>query len=76
MKGLSAKFSQSEELKELLLGTGDYTLAEFAKRDRIYGIGMDDSDYYRFDPSKWYGTEFIRKSFDAGARTACREVKM
>lgn len=62
VKGLSAKFSQSDELKELLLGTGDYTLAEFAKRDRIYGIGMDDSDYYRFDPTKWYGQNLLGKA--------------
>ena len=62
VKGLSAKFSQSDELRELLLATGDYTLAEFAKRDRIYGIGMDDSDYYRFDPSKWYGQNLLGKA--------------
>ena len=43
-KGLQAKFSQNEELKEKLLGTKDAILAECAVRDRIWGIGLSMTD--------------------------------
>ncbi|CAG9956443.1 unnamed protein product [Clonostachys rosea f. rosea IK726] len=37
-----AKFSQNEELRAILLGTGDRELVEAATNDRIWGIGMDE----------------------------------
>lgn len=35
------KFSQDEELKAVLLGTGDRVLVEASPEDRIWGIGFD-----------------------------------
>jgi hypothetical protein len=38
---LEAKFTQHEELRELLLGTGDATLVEHTAKDRYWGDGGD-----------------------------------
>ena len=54
-EGLVAKFSQNEDLKEKLLGTGNDILAECAVKDRIWGIGLSMSDPDRRDMSKWKG---------------------
>ena len=37
---LKEKFGQDEELKALLLRTGDRVLAEAAQKDRVWGIGL------------------------------------
>jgi ribA/ribD-fused uncharacterized protein len=41
MTGLRAKFSQSDSLRALLLGTRDAGLVENSPRDRFWGIGKD-----------------------------------
>jgi len=40
-RGSWLKFSQNEECKEALLGTGDRILIEASPNDRIWGIGFD-----------------------------------
>jgi hypothetical protein len=50
-----AKFSQSEELREFLLGTGDAVLVETSPRDRIWGIGMGARNENSTNPAKWPG---------------------
>ena len=40
---LKAKFTQHEDLKELLLSTGDATIIEDTKNDNYWGNGGDDS---------------------------------
>ena len=39
-----AKFSQNEELKEVLLSTGDKELVEASPYDAIWGIGFDEKN--------------------------------
>ena len=51
-RGLLAKFSQNEELKEKLIGTGDAILAECARKDKIWAIGLGIDDEDRFNISK------------------------
>lgn len=58
-EGLLAKFSQSEELRDRLLSTGDAVLAECAVRDRIWGIGRAMDDPARLDPSMWRGRNLL-----------------
>ena len=58
-KGLQAKFSQNEELKEKLLGTKDAILAECAVRDCIWGIGLSMTDCNRFEKDKWRGQNLL-----------------
>jgi ribA/ribD-fused uncharacterized protein len=40
---IRAKFTQHEDLKELLLSTGDAYLAEHTKNDKFWGDGGDDT---------------------------------
>lgn len=57
--GLIAKFSQNEDLKSALIGTGESLLAECAVKDKIWGIGLSMDDPDRFDPSKWKGQNLL-----------------
>ena len=58
-RGLIAKFSQNEELRQTLKRTGDAVLAECAVRDRIWGIGLSMRDVDRFDMQKWNGQNLL-----------------
>ncbi len=58
-QGLLAKFSQNKELKEKLKSTDNFTLAECAVKDRIWGIGLSMTDEDRFDKSKWKGQNLL-----------------
>ena len=42
--GNYSKFTQNEELKELLLGTGERELVEVDPKDRVWGVGFDAKD--------------------------------
>lgn len=59
LEGLRLKFTQSEELKQKLLDTGDKYLVEFAANDLIYGAGVSDSDPGRFNTSNWRGQNLL-----------------
>lgn len=59
LKGLRAKFTQSDELRDLLLGTGSVILAEFASNDKIYGVGISNSDPNRFNREYWTGQNLL-----------------
>ncbi len=54
-EGLLAKFSQNDELKELLKATGNAILAECAVKDCIWGIGLSMKDPDRLNQTKWKG---------------------
>ena len=58
-EGLLAKFSQDEELKARLAGTGDAVLAECAVHDRIWGIGLSMQDADRLDIGRWKGQNLL-----------------
>ena len=58
-KGLLAKFSQNEDLKEKLLSTGNIILAEAARTDAVWGIGISIKDNARFDMNKWRGKNLL-----------------
>ena len=58
-EGLTAKFSQNEDLKAKLLETKDVILAECAVRDKIWGIGLPMTDEKRFDKDKWKGQNLL-----------------
>lgn len=58
-RGLLEKFRQNEELKEKLLATQPYLLAECAVQDRIWGIGLSMKDEKRLDPAQWKGQNLL-----------------
>ena len=59
---LLAKFSQNEDLKRLLLDTGDSILVECAVKDTIWGIGLSMTNPNRYDKSKWKGKNLLGKA--------------
>lgn len=58
-EGLMAKFTQNWELRQQLLGTGDSILAECARGDLIWGIGLAMDDPGRFDTGCWHGKNLL-----------------
>lgn len=61
-EGVKEKFSQNEDLKIMLLSTGDSVLAECAVHDRVWGIGLSMKDPKRFDESQWRGENLLGKA--------------
>jgi len=58
-KGLLAKFSQNEDLKDRLKSTGEAILAECAGKDLIWGVGLSMKDPDRLDKTKWKGQNLL-----------------
>ena len=59
VRGNQAKFSQNQQLKEFLINTGDNILVEASPRDRIWGVGMGQSNPDAENPSKWRGLNLL-----------------
>ncbi len=58
-RGLMAKFSQNDELRQKLLDTGDAVLVECAGSDKIWACGIRLYDDRRFDASNWTGDNIL-----------------
>lgn len=58
-KGNLLKFSQSARCKEFLLSTGDKILVEASPYDRIWGIGMLETDTRAENPLLWNGENLL-----------------
>lgn len=52
-KGNFLKFSQNEDLKKYLLKTNNLILVEASPFDKIWGIGLSESEAMISDPNKW-----------------------
>lgn len=57
--GNKAKFSQNEDLKNYLIGTGSKILVEASPYDAIWGIGMGEEDEDATNPNKWKGQNLL-----------------
>jgi len=57
--GNIAKFTQDQRLREYLLSTGDRVLVEASPYDRVWGIGLRDSDPDAKNPTKWRGKNLL-----------------
>ena len=58
-EGNMLKFMSNEKLKETLLGTGSKVLVEASPEDKIWGIGLRESDPASKDPFKWKGKNLL-----------------
>ena len=58
-EGLTAKFSQKEDLKAKLKATDNSILAECAVKDRIWGIGLSMNNPDRLQIDKWKGQNLL-----------------
>lgn len=62
--GAREKFKQNDDLKEILMNTGNTTMVEASKFDKIWGIGLSEYDAKKIEPSKWPGLNLLGKVLD------------
>ena len=48
-----------EDIKQVLLGTGDSLLVEASPKDRIWGVGLSERDASLQDPKLWRGCNIL-----------------
>mmetsp|Transcript_110370 Transcript_110370/g.276321 ORF Transcript_110370/g.276321 Transcript_110370/m.276321 type:complete len:250 (+) Transcript_110370:53-802(+) len=53
------KFESDSEIAAVLLSTGDATIAEATRNDKIWGIGIDVGDPRVQDPKQWLGKNIL-----------------
>jgi ribA/ribD-fused uncharacterized protein len=54
-----AKFTQNPAMKEELMATGDMEIVEASPYDKIWGIGLHETDPRAWDKSTWQGTNWL-----------------
>jgi ribA/ribD-fused uncharacterized protein len=54
-----AKFTQNPEMREELMATGDLEIVEASPEDKIWGIGLHETDPRAWDKSTWQGTNWL-----------------
>lgn len=59
VKANMAKFSQNEDLLKLLLRTGTEVIVEASPFDKIWGIGLGESDPLAKSPHTWDGENLL-----------------
>ncbi|REC44764.1 NADAR family protein [Chryseobacterium pennipullorum] len=59
IQGNFLKFSQNQNFKDFLLSTGDKVLVEASPYDRIWGIGMLETDSRADNPLLWNGENLL-----------------
>lgn len=59
LPGVREKFLQNKSLAEMLISTGDKTIAEASPYDKIWGIGLAPDDPLALDQVNWAGTNLL-----------------
>jgi ribA/ribD-fused uncharacterized protein len=59
VEGNVAKFSQDDDLRKFLLGTGDMVLVEASPHDKVWGIGLRREEPESKNPLKWKGKNLL-----------------
>lgn len=62
--GAREKFSQNEDLKQILMNTGDTYMVEASPYDKIWGIGLSAGDAKRLPEDKWPGLNLLGQVLD------------
>lgn len=60
-----AKFTQNPEMREELIATGNKEIVEASPEDKIWGIGLHESDPLAWDKSTWKGTNWLGEAIMA-----------
>ncbi len=58
-EGNYAKFTQNYDLKKILIETENRVLVEASPYDKIWGIGLSQSDPRALDPEQWQGLNLL-----------------
>ncbi|NIF05843.1 NADAR family protein [Chryseobacterium sp. Tr-659] len=58
-KGNLLKFSQNQKFRDFLLSTGEKVLVEASPYDKIWGIGMLETDARAHNPLLWNGENLL-----------------
>lgn len=56
------KYKQNPHMLKTLLGTGNTTLVEASRYDKLWGIGMSEWDQGVDDPANWKGQNLLGKT--------------
>lgn len=62
--GAREKFTQNEDLKQILLATEDTLMVEAAKHDKVWGIGLSEYDAKKIPPQNWPGLNLLGQVLD------------
>ncbi len=57
--GNYAKFTQNSDLYVELMNTGDLEIVEASPYDKIWGIGLGETDPRAFDKTQWQGLNWL-----------------
>ncbi len=58
-RGNIEKFRQPEPLRDFLLASSGSVIVEASPYDRVWGIGLRQSDEQALDPTKWRGGNLL-----------------
>lgn len=58
-RGNYHKFTQNKDLKDILLRTKDRILVEASPQDKIWGVGLHESDILINNPMNWKGKNLL-----------------
>lgn len=62
--GVNLKFTQNEDLKQILLNTGNTYMIEASPYDKHWGAGLSEYDCKRIPEEKWPGKNLLGKILD------------
>lgn len=61
-EALMYKFGQNQNMKQILMSTGNKILCECTNLDKIWASGLHITDPDRFDETKWKGQNLLGKA--------------
>lgn len=64
LEGNLAKFSQNQDLKDILLSKKEKVFVDASPYDKIYGIGLKEDDPRAKDPTQWLGLNLLGKTLN------------
>jgi hypothetical protein len=70
-----AKFTQNPKMLKELMDTGDREIVEASPEDKIWGIGLHESDARVHDKSQWQGTNWLGEAI-MNVRKTLKKVKI